>query len=221
MPIPIAQLSKQKIIELAHWRCSHKHSGLDHYSCWLREGEPQEKTCILDLETSNLDAPFGILLCWGIKEYGIDVIHQKAINKTDLRSKTLDRNLVKECVEELCHYVVVITYSGTFFDLRWLRSKALHYGLNFPPYGALRHIDLYFIVRNRLKIGRNSLDNACNYLGIQGKTRIEWEHWLLAMTQADKKSIEDILDHNKKDLIITEKLFDVLKPYAKIIRRSI
>jgi uncharacterized protein YprB with RNaseH-like and TPR domain len=219
MPIPIAQLSKQKIIEIANWKCPHKHNGIEHYTCWLKYGELQERTCILDLETSNLDAPFGLLLCWGIKEYGTDVIKQGSITKQ--WTKDLDRSLVRDCIDELNKYAVVITYNGTFFDLRWLRAKALHYNLDFPPYGALRHIDLYFIVRNRLKIGRNSLENACNYLGIQGKTRIEWEHWLLAVSQADKKSIEDILDHNKKDLIITEKLFDVLKPYAKIIRRSV
>ena len=222
MPIPIAQLSKQKIIELAHWRCpEHRHSGIEHYTCWLKYGEPQEKTCIFDIETSNLDANFGLLLVWGIKEYGTNNIYQGAISKADLKSKALDKRLIKECVDELGKYAVVITYFGTGFDLPWIRSKALHYGLDFPPYGSLRHIDLFYIVRSRLKLNRGSLDNACNYLGIKGKTRIEWENWLLAMTQANKEAVADILDHNKKDLIITEKLFDVLKPYAKIIRRSI
>ena len=219
MPVPIANLSKQKIIELANWKCPHKHSGIEHYTCWLKYGEPQEKTCILDLETSNLDAPFGLLLCWGIKEYGKNNIRQGAITKQDL--KDLDKRLVRECIEELNKYAVVITYNGTWFDLRWLRAKALHYDMDFPPYGALRHIDLYFITRNKLKLGRSTLENACSYLGIEGKTRIQPEHWLRAMTLAEDKAVKDILHHNKMDLIITERLFDKLKPFAKIIRRSI
>ena len=221
MPIPIAQLSKQKIVELAHWHCSHKHSGIDHYSCWLREGEPQEKTCILDLETSNLDAPFGILLTWGIKTYGKDEFFINGITKKDLVGDSLDRRLIKECVDKLSEYAVVITYNGTRFDLKWLRAKALHYNLDFPPYGSIRHIDLYFIVKNRLKIGWSSLENACNYLGIAGKTRIDPEPWLSAMTKADTQALEEIIYHNEMDLAITERLFDRLKPYAKIIRRSI
>jgi len=218
MPLPVGQLTKQEIVDLANWKCSCGHTGLEHYSCYLREGKIQDKTCILDIETTNLDAPFGLLLCWGIKEYGKDHIVQGVISKKDLASKNLDKRIIKECVDELKKYAVVITYNGTFFDLRWLRAKALHYGLDFPEYGSLKHIDLYFIVRNRLKIGRNSLKNACHYLGISGKTEIEWDDWLYAMTQA---KTDEVKDHNEKDLIITEKLFDKLKPYSKIIRRSI
>jgi DNA polymerase III epsilon subunit-like protein len=219
--LPLSQLSKQQIVDLANWRCPHRHSGLDHYHCWLAETQKAQRWCVLDLETSNLNAPFGILLCWGIKEYGKDEIYQGAITKKDLADSYLDRRLVAECVDVLGRFDTVITYYGTGFDIKWLRAKTLHFNLEFPPYGSIRHIDLYYMVKNRLKLGRSSLDNACEYLGISGKTRINWDNWLFAMTQAKPSAVADITEHNKQDLIITEKLYDRLKPYAKLVRRSI
>lgn len=219
--LPISQLTKQQIVDLAGWRCVHRHSGLDHYSCWEAEVAKTKHWCILDIETSNLNAPFGLLLCWGIKEYGTEEIYQGAITKADLSGDNLDRRLVAECVSVLERFETVITFFGTGFDIKWLRAKALHFNLPFPPYGSIRHIDCYYIVKNRLKLGRSSLDAACRYLGIVGKTETNWENWLLAVTQAKKSAVEDIVEHNKQDLIITERLYDKLAPYAKLTRRSI
>ena len=222
MSLPIHQLTKKELVELSFWRCSHGHNGLSHYPCWLREGKPQEKTCILDIENFGREsAPWSVILCWGIKEYGKDNIKQGYLTKSDLKHKDLDKRLVKECVDELRQYKVIITYCGTRWDIPILRSKALHYGIDFPEYGSARHIDLYYIAKYKLKVGYCSLKNNCEYLHIPGKTNIDPSFWLKAITSANKVAVMDILDHNEKDLIITEKLFDKLRPYTKIVRRSI
>ncbi len=219
--VPVKDLTKAELVNIANFRCEHRHSGLDHYECWLKARGLEQNWCVLDLETSNLNAPFGILLCWGIKVYGQDEVYQGWINREDLYNTDLDKRVVFECVERLKQYETVITYFGTGFDVRWLRAKALHYNLDFPVYGTIKHLDVYYMVRRLLKLGRSSLESACDYLGIAGKTKIKWDNWLAAMCRADAVALADIADHNKKDLEITERCFDRLRPFVKLTKRSI
>jgi len=71
----------------------------------------------------------------------------------------------------------LVGYYSTRMDLPYMRAKALHYGLEFPGVGELYHWDLYYTVRYKLGLSRNSLANACDWLGIEGKTPIDKSVW--------------------------------------------
>jgi uncharacterized protein YprB with RNaseH-like and TPR domain len=69
-------------------------------------------------------------------------------------------------------------------------------------------------------LSRNSLDNACDYLGIKGKTPIDKNTWRAAK-YGDPKALKEVLEHNKGDVVILEKLHNKLEFSRKWIRKSI
>jgi len=180
----------------------------------------------LDLETSNLNPSFGLLLCWGIKTFDSEETFQGRITEKDLQGETaadLDIRLVEECANVLGRYETVITYNGTTFDIPWLRTKALRSKIPFPIYGSIWHIDLFKVCKSRLRLGKRwpSLDLVCAYFGINWKTRTDWDDWLLAMVRADEKSVNSIVEHNYGDLMATEEVYKRMSPYFKLTRTSI
>ena len=167
----------------------------------------------LDIETTGLSLGYSQITVVGI--------HLVSRYTTRLIQLVGDDITAEKILEALHNTDIIHTYNGSRFDNTILRSKALHYDLDFPEYGSLRHIDLYYIAKYKLRVGYASLENNCNYCNIRGKTKIDPDLWLKAITSANKQAINDILYHNEQDLIITEKLFDKLRPYTKLIRISI
>lgn len=220
-------------------RCIHRHSIEEHPACFAKGlikwpndrvfsrltdenwfNYPGYKIGYLDIEVDNLDADWGMILTWCIKEKGTDKLYTGVITKEEIFNEKYDKRIVEELVNALGNFKILVGYYSTNFDMPFIRTRALHYGLEFPGYGDLYHWDLYYTVRNKLKLSRNSLDNATNFLGIKGKTPIEKGIWRRAKF-GDEKALEDVLEHNIQDCIITEKLHDKLDFSRKWIRSSI
>lgn len=222
-------------------RCIHRHSIEEHPNCFAKgqvkqaiknEKEwtkvtgrpwyqyPEFKVCYLDIETDNLKADFGTILSWAVKEKE-GPIYTKVITKQELFQEIdVDKEMVKSLLELLKQYKIVVTYYGTGFDIPFVRSKALHYGLEFPEYGQLYHHDLFYLVKSKMNLARKSLDSVCNYLGIVGKTEIDKEVWRRAK-YGNKQALKQVLEHNMGDVVILEKLHNKVEPYRKWIKTSI
>ena len=130
-----------------------------------------------------------------------------------------DRLLVKDCINDICKYKRLYTYYGTKFDLPFIRSRALKWKLDFPPFGLIQHQDLYYLVRNKLKLSRNRLEAVCEFLGIEGKTKLEGGIWVRAAV-GNKECLEYILKHNIGDVKILEKTHKRILEYADVNKRS-
>lgn len=207
MPIaPVHRLKKKEIVWLGSHRCrEHSHTYLEHYSCYLKENPDREKIGFLDIEASNLDADFGIMLSYCIKEHKKNKIYWGIIEKKEDRD--LDREVVERCINDMGRFDKIITFYGTKFDIPFIRTRALNLKIPFPNYGSIIHKDVYYIIRNKMKLSSNRLENACRVLlGKTQKTRIESKYWIWAL-RGDKKSLIYILDHNKKDVIDLENLY--------------
>lgn len=218
--INLRKLNKAEIISMAEWRCEHGHSGLEHPECYRLYAVLEEKIGYFDIETSGLQADFNFILSWCIKEKEKDDFKQGIFSAKDYKEVPVDKRMVKDCVEALSGYTTIITYYGTNFDLPFLRTRALKANLPFPFYGSIRHIDLYYVVRNKLRIHRNRLDAACELFGVYDKTRIRPEIWERALS-GDKESLSYVAEHNKIDTILLEKLHDKIEPFMKETKRSI
>lgn len=213
-------------------RCIHRHTIQEHPKCFM-EGkvkeskEPKEKKWYdelrigyFDIEVDNLNADFGTVLSWAIKPKGEEPVYD-FITKKDLKhSDKPDVRVVSSFIEEMRKYDILIGYFSSNFDMPYMRAKALHYGLDFPEYGDLYHWDLYYTVKSKLKISRKSLDAACDYLNIEGKTPIDKDVWRRAK-YADKEAVAEVVDHNLGDVIITEALHDKLSFTRKWIKSSV
>lgn len=215
MKVPVQRLKKDELVWLGTHNCAHGHSYLEHYSCFLKENPNKKRIGFLDIETSNLDADFGILLCYCIKEAGKDKIYKGVITKKEATHTTEpDKRLVNQCVEDILKFDLLYTYFGTKFDLPFLRSRAVALKIKFPLHGTLKHKDIYYIIRNKFKLHRNRLEVACNELvGASDKSHFDGNIWRQAV-QGDKVALSYILSHCEADVRDLEKLTDEVIDYA-------
>lgn len=217
MIAPVHRLKKAEIISLANGRCRHGHTYLEHYQCYLDEHKnEEEKVGFLDIETSNLDANFGVILTWAINSNGI--ITNDRLSKEDIErydSDKIDTRIVKNLVEELFKYDRIVTYYGKRFDIPFLRTRALYDNIDFPVYGSLKHDDVYFWVKYKLKLNSNRMEVAARTIfGETDKTHIEFKYWI-AGTRGDEEALSYILDHNIKDVEELERVYYKLVDFAR------
>jgi len=217
---PVWRLKKPEIVRLAKWRCKHSHSGLEHYECWLKENPGEERIGFFDLETTNLKADFGIILCYAIADGISDQIYTRTITKSDLRT-CLDEKVVKSCIKDMKNFDRLVGYYSTKFDGPFLRTRAISLGIEFPEFGQVIHNDLYYTVRNKLNLSSNRLENACRTVfGETAKTRIDADHWIKAL-MGDKPSLDYINDHCIKDVTELKKLYYKLAVYRNKTNTSL
>ena len=173
-----------------------------------------EKTIgYLDIESTGFSANIDVMLSWCLKGRGNKEVSGASITRDELMSENQDARLVELLVEEMNRYDVIVTYYGTRHDIPFIRTRALHHGTYFPMYKQKSHKDLYYTVRNKLKLHSSSLMAATEFFGIAGKTRVKPEYWQKAR-YGDVDSIKRIYDHNVADVRILEKLHRKLEEYG-------
>lgn len=225
MQAPVHRLSKDKIVWLANHKCKHRHTYLEHYNCYLSEcPEAEEKVGFLDIESSNLDANFGIMLSYCIKEKGSNKIYKDVINQNDIKKNPADKTdkrVVENCIRDMMRFDRVVAHYGRKFDMPFIRTRAIMCGVDFPCYGSLCMDDTWQWAKNKLKLNSNRLDTIVRALtGNSEKTHVDYKYWIGGV-RGDKKSLNYILDHNIKDVIELEKIWTKLRDYVRINKSSI
>jgi len=220
MTINLANYPKVEILRMNSWHCEHGHNGLSHPQCYLREKEKDLKRCFFDIETTGLSGNWDYMITYCIKPEGSDDIITGCITKKEIDSGEFDKRIVKECIDNLMKFDRIYGFYSSKFDIPFLRTRALELGIDFPMYGAISHKDIYYIARYKLKLHRNRLETVCDLLGIKGKTHENPTTWRLA-SGGNKKALNDILDHNRWDVIILEQVYQKLKDFVKEDNRSI
>lgn len=199
--------------------CRHRHHGLDHPQCY-EAVNPGERIGFLDIEATSLNASFGYMLSYCIKRQGGEIL-KRPISPGDIRGKKYDKAICKQFLEDLSEFDRFVTYYGTGYDLPFLRTRCLTHDLDFPPMGSLFHTDLYYAVRNKLKLYRNRMEVACQQFGIESKGhRLTPSVWHDAQT-GDKKAIDYVLQHNVEDVISLEALWDKMQGHFKTNKTSV
>ncbi len=176
-----------------------------------------------DLETSNLDADFGVILCSCIKPLGKRVetlrIDDYAKYKKD---KTDYSGLAEDLRDRLNEVDGIITYYGQRFDMAFLKSAYIAYDIT--PHRPVFHADLWFISRYKFKLHNNRLVTVIDYLdnGKRGlftkKTPLRGLDWKKATT-GDKKALDNVAQHCRADVEALEQVYEVYKPYINRLER--
>lgn len=219
MLAPVHRLTKAEILWLASHSCkAHRHSYLSHYACYGTENPERERTAIIDLETSNLKADYGILLTYCIKPVGSNKILKGIISKDDIkrgRKGDEDRRIVTDCIHDMSKFDKVVGYYSKRFDLPYLRARAVNMGVDFPFFGSIQHIDVFDIVKHRFCMSRKSQEVACRFLlGHTDKTHFDGSIWRDA-ARGDQKALRKVLEHNIYDVQDLEKLWLVVRNYSR------
>lgn len=216
---PLHRMKKQEIVWLGSHTCeSHRKAYIEHYNCYLRENPSKERAAIIDIETSNLDADYGIVLTWCLKPLGEKAIISDIISIDDIkkgRNGDEDKRVVRNCIEAMSQFDTLIGYYSKRFDLPYLRARALHMKIDFPFFGTINHVDVYDTVKHKFKMSRKRQETACRFLlGETDKTHFDGSIWRDA-ARGDKKALKKVLEHNIYDVQDLEKLYLKVRDFTR------
>jgi len=172
-------------------------------------------TCAcFDLETTNLSADFGVILCGVIKPAEGDPIVFRAdhLNGKWSNRRSDDSKVVKAIITELSNYDIWIAHNGARFDVPFLRTRAARWGLSALPTKKL--LDPVLLARNKLRMSFNSLKALGTFLGCDSKTDVDPEMWLRASLDGDRKAMTYIVEHCVEDVLSLERIVGKLKDYC-------
>jgi len=223
--VPIHRMKKKEIVWLFTHRCKHGHNYAEHYACFLRETPNiKERIGFLDIETSNLDANWGIMLSYCIKDKDSNRIYSSVITKRDIgkyNADQTDKRIITKLIKDLKRFDRIVTHYGRRFDIPYIRTRALIMRISFPFFGSIQNDDTWVIARRKLKLNSNRLATIEKALIGKGtKTHLEPKYWI-AGARGDKKALEYILDHNIKDVLALEKIWYKLRDFVSKTNCSI
>lgn len=216
----LQKLSKSDIIKL-----SGKKGKDGKYVLELREippNLPEERIGFLDIEASGLTATFGYMFTYCIKELDGKLISNSATPQ-EIRNFTFDKRLMQDLIDDLRKFDrVVVQYGSDYkFDVPFLRTRAVKYGLDFPIHKEIFITDTHAILKAKFKLHSNRLETACQFFDIDAKGhRLNPTIWNRALA-GDKKALDYILEHNKEDVISLEALYKKICDYVLIGKKSI
>jgi len=222
----IVNLSKDEIIKRSKWRCHHGHNGLDHSTCYdkLKNVNFGERIGFLDIEATDLNADYGIVVCYCIKDANSDKIYEDRITLDDIKKYSSkkrdiepkeDTRVIKSLVRDLKHFDRLVLHYGVGFDLPFIRTRAIICGIPYPTHGAYVMSDTWVMLKKKFKLSRNSLENGCRRLvGTTNKDHLSMsiKHGAL---RGEEWAIQDMLIHCRKDVIDTEALYNLIHPFSK------
>jgi uncharacterized protein YprB with RNaseH-like and TPR domain len=171
-----------------------------------------------DIETSNLNADFSVLLSACIKPFGQETIVFRADNYSTWKSnRANDTMILKDIVAELRQHAIVITHYGRKFDIPFIRAKMVKAGME--PLPLMFGIDSWRIAKDNFKVASRKLVNLAEFFQIGTKGGVEGNLWMAAAYDGSKEAMDEIVEHNIVDVKVLERLACVSFPYLKSIPR--
>lgn len=100
---------------------------------------------------------------------------------------------------------IVVTYNGVNFDQPHMTTEFTLAGMTEPR--PFKSVDLYKVVRSRLRLESNSLAYALNRFGLPAKMDMGGMGTMLAAMRGDVEAWTHLRDYNGQDVISTEALY--------------
>lgn len=105
----------------------------------------------------------------------------------------------------------IVTWNGESFDIPILNKELWLAG--YAPPAPSKQIDLLRVVKRRFRFVSNKLQYVATVKGLEGKLQhAGHEMWVKCMS-GDAKAWRMMEKYNKQDVVITEQLYDELKPW--------
>ena len=167
-----------------------------------------------DLETTDLLADFGTILCAGYKWYGKREVHVLSLldfPKIFGVDPTNDSRLVRAFYNVLAQADVWVTWYGERFDARMFNAKLMEHRLR--PLPHIQHIDLWKTAKYQMKLSSNRLKNVCAYLDLPEKTPVLGKVWRRART-GHGPSVRYVIEHCRQDVKVLEMAYERMRPWV-------
>lgn len=175
---------------------------------------------VLDLETFSLNADTGIIMCGCLLR--IDAPEQEILTfRADDYSEWIedglnDCRLTADLLAAMESVDIVYAHNGVQYDVPWLRTRALRWGL--PPVEPRKIIDPVLVARKNFRLHSNTLDNIARFIGASNeKNHVDLEYWMKAFANRDKQSMDYIVDHCQRDILVLAEVAREIRAYSKQI----
>lgn len=186
------------------------------------------KIILFDIETSPLiTATFSlypdsihhtnILQDWFIisaawKELGSKSVKATSINDFKRKSDDDDLGVVTVLRAVFEDADMIIGHNSDKFDIKKLNARLMFHGLD--PLPKVQSIDTLKEVKKIAQFTSHRLDYLGMHLIGQGKAETSPGLWLSAM-KGDRKSVKEMVEYNKIDVVRLEEFYLKLRPYMK------
>ena len=173
------------------------------------------KILAFDLETSNLAANRGFILCAGAKWVGSKKIMTWRIDDnpkygTSPKSLYDDSHIVKALVKLCIEAEAVVAHYGRKFDVPYLNTRAM--ALRLSPTGPVTVIDPWDTAKKHMRFARNDLGSLTSLLTDNDeKYHLPWKDWHEAQF-GDRRALGRLVTYCKNDVAILEKVYLALRP---------
>lgn len=107
----------------------------------------------------------------------------------------------------------VVHHYGDKFDLPKINARLAYWKLG--PLKPVIQIDTKKIASKYFKFNSNRLDYLGMFLGLGRKKETDPDLWLRCL-QGDINAVEDMVKYNKSDVLLLEKVFERLYPFAAV-----
>lgn len=174
-----------------------------------------------DIETTDLKALMGRILCASFYEIGSDAEpYTFRADTAPWKSKDPidDSKLCVALRDELEKYNAVITWNGKMFDVPFLNARLARAGERL--YKPQFHIDaMYYARGTSLRIGSSRLVNVQKFFDLgESKTEISWEQWQRA-AGGNRAAMDEVVVHCEQDVKVLAQAYWRLLPQIANVHR--
>ena len=177
---------------------------------FLRLVEQANTLAFIDIEATSLRADYGSTLVVSVKPY-------QSKPKTFVVSQPgHDQKVVREAKEEMEKYDCWCGYYSKGFDLPFLNTRLLKWGL--MPIDKRPHLDLYFAIQPKLAMSRKSQAQLLGFLGThEQKMGLSPNIWTEVLH--DPKAMKLLIARCESDVTGLQAGYDKVKHMVAEIKR--
>ena len=148
------------------------------------------------------------VICVSYKWQGDDKVHT-----LDWGKEKCDAKLVKDFVKVMEKADEIIGHNGDRFDIPWIRTRALHHGIDNLP--RWRTLDTLKKSRANLKLPTNKLNDIGRYFGLGEKVSNPPGLWQ-NVCFGDASMLPDMITYCEQDVVLLEKVWNKIKGVTPI-----
>jgi uncharacterized protein YprB with RNaseH-like and TPR domain len=175
-----------------------------------------------DIESTDLTAGFGRLLCCSFFDLGSDAVETFRIDRRPWKTKSIidDSKLASAIRDRLHSADIVVGWNSKMFDAKFVQARLAKHGLAplrlTKDHGTM-HIDAMWS-STAMRIGSKRLDNISRFFDSPNrKTALDPDIWAAAAT-GDRESLDSVVEHCEADVRV---LADLWPPIAQHVKNMV
>jgi len=148
------------------------------------------------------------MISWSAKWLGSDEMFSDIITPREVKRRD-DRRICKSIWKLVDEADIIISHNGISFDMKKLNTRFIANNLGLPR--EYKNIDTLRLARKSFSFSSNRLDYLARFLGVgEKRDGADYSLWLKCLT-GDEKALSDMLEYNKNDVVILERVYNILK----------